>query len=370
MNTYDDVFWEEQLEFDNYFKTPYALYKSKKFKHLSIYARSLYCLMRDRVSLSKKNRWIDENGVYIRYSVMGMMDDLDCSKNRAIATVNELVDAKLIQKRIIGRGKPNRFYIKDILPPDGERRSSDSVKTSSRGEPLPIDKDIKTSSRDELLSANKIGQTGSRDELVTTQPVHEVNPTSSRGEPPLVHEVNPNQTKYNQTKYIQTNNTENQTNSISDMVEDIASLSAGNNKIEEDNSNLYNSDYVEDYDSQTEYSPSPTPSHIDARRNYLERTKNVMPPPEYFEQFKTKPDVTTSDDPSGDAPADEPPIKEEPAYLANMRLALKHREEELAAKAPDPTKSSMQIAHEKQMADQSELEAALAECDWYPEEDE
>ena len=86
-----------------------------------------------------------------------------------------------------------------------------------------------------------------------------------------------------------------------------------------------------------------------------------MPPPEYFEQFKTKPDVTASD---------EPPVKEEPAYLANMRLALKHREEELAAKAPDPTKSGMQIAHEKQMANQAELEAALAECDWYPEEDE
>ena len=355
MNTYDDVFWEDQLEFDNYFKTPYALYKSKKFKHLSIYARSLYCLMRDRVSLSKKNRWIDENGVYIRYSVMGMMDDLDCSKNRAIATVNELVDAKLIQKRIIGRGKPNRFYIKDILPPDGERRSSDSVKTSSR---------------DELLFANKIGQTGSRDELVTTQPVHEMNPTSSRGEPPLVHEMNPNQTKYIQTKYIQTNNTENQTNGTSVTTEDITSLSAGNNKTEEDNSNLYNSDYAEDYDSQTEYSPSPTPSHIDARRNYLERTKNVMPPPEYFEQFQTKPDVTASDEPSGDAPPDEPPAKEEPAYLANMRLALKHREEELAAKAPDSTKSGMQIAHEKQMADQAELEAALAECDWYPEEDE
>lgn len=355
MNTYNDDLFEEQLEFDNYFKTPYALYKSKRFKHLSIYARSLYGLMRDRISLSKKNKWVDDYGIYIRYSIAGMMDDLSCSKNKAIATVNELVDAQLVQKRSAGNGKPNRFYVRDILPPESGLRTLNPAKPGSRDEPL---------------SAHKTGQTGSRDELAAVQPVHEMNPASSRGEPPLVHEMNPNQTKYIQTKYIQTNNTENQTNGTNVMTEDISSLSAGNNKMEEDNSNLYNSDYVEDYDSQTEYSLSPTPSHIDARRNYLERTKNVMPPPEYFEQFKTKPDVTASDEPSGDAPADEPPVKEEPAYLANMRLALKHREEELAAKALDPTKSGMQIAHEKQMANQAELEAALAECDWYPEDEE
>lgn len=323
-----------------YTRLPKVIFDIPDYKDMSVSSKVLYSSMLDRyyLSLTNREKWTDEDGdVFIYFSRESVADLLGCSLKTATKLIKEVEDANLIYI-VEQRGmKPNRIYVFDLL--NGENGEGEA------------DTQTETADNEATIGNYTSGKNYPSDGDC------EVNPSSIEGKnlPPNKTEEN-NTYIYNNTKYIED--------------DDPSFLSAGNNKIEEDNSNLYNGDYVEDYDNQTEYSPSPTPSHIDARRNYLERTKNVMPPPEYFEQFKTKPDVTTSDDPSGDAPADEPPIKEEPAYLANMRLALKHREEELAAKAPDPTKSGMQIAHEKQMADQAELEAALAECDWYPEEDE
>nr|DAZ46825.1 MAG TPA: replication initiator protein [Caudoviricetes sp.] len=324
---------------------------------MSALSKILYSWMLDRyyLSLANREKWTDEDGdVFIYFSRESVAELLDCSLKTATKLFKEIEDANLIYI-VEQRGmKPNRIYVFDLLGGDG--RDGEEGEEDSQAEELSHKANVENYTSRKIYTSGTI-ENYTSGKIYPSDPDCGVNHSSTEGKilPPNKTEKN-NTYIYNNTKYIEGN--------------DPSSLSAGNNKIEEDNSNLYNSDYVEDYDSQTEYSPSPTPSHIDARRNYLERTKNVMPPPEYFEQFKTKPDVTTRDEPSGDAPADEPPIKEEPAYLANMRLALKHREEELAAKAPDPTKSGMQIAHEKQMADQAELEAALAECDWYPEDDE
>ena len=299
------------------------------------------------LSLANREKWTDEDGdVFIYFSRESVMDLLGCTEKTATKLIREVEAANLIYIVEQRGSKPNRIYVFDLLNGEGDEGQDEqkppkiegTVENSPTGKNSPIE--------NSPMGKNSPLTSICRGKI----------PCSEGEKFPLNKTEKNNTYIYNNTKYIEGN--------------DSSSLSAGNNKIEEDNSNLYNNDYVEDYDSQTEYSPSPPPSHIDARRNYLERTKNVMPPPEYFEQFKTKPDVTASDEPSGDASTEEPPAEEEPAYLANMRLALKHREEELAAKAPDPTKSGMRIAHEKQMADQAELEAALAECDWYPEEAE
>ena len=337
-----------------YTRLPKVIFDIPDYKDMSVSSKVLYSSMLDRyyLSLTNREKWTDEDGdVFIYFSRESVADLLGCSLKTATKLIKEVEDANLIYI-VEQRGmKPNRIYVFDLLNGEnGEGEAGTQTETADNEAIVGNYTSGKnyTSDTIENYTSGKI---------YPSDPDCEVNSSSTEGKnlPPNKTEKN-NTYIYNNTKYIED--------------DDPSSPSAGNNKIKEDNSNLYNSDYVEDYDSQTEYSLSPTPSHIDARRNYLERTKNVMPPPEYFEQFKTKPDVTASDEPSGDASTDEPPAKEEPAYLANMRLALKHREEELAAKAPDPTKSGMQIAHEKQMADQAELEAALAECDWYPENDE
>lgn len=51
----------------------------------------LYGLMLDRMSLSMKNQWLDEEGrAYIYYSLDDIMEALGCSKQRCTRGTNKI----------------------------------------------------------------------------------------------------------------------------------------------------------------------------------------------------------------------------------------------------------------------------------------
>ena len=54
-----DYFYEEQSEQFSFYRIPKALMTEKAFDGLSGDAKILYGLCLDRVSLSRKNRWVD-----------------------------------------------------------------------------------------------------------------------------------------------------------------------------------------------------------------------------------------------------------------------------------------------------------------------
>ena len=67
---------EEQFTF---FKLPKCLVEDEGFVELSMDAKLLYALFLDRVSLSIKNGWIDNQGrVFIYYSIKNICEDLNC----------------------------------------------------------------------------------------------------------------------------------------------------------------------------------------------------------------------------------------------------------------------------------------------------
>ena len=54
-------------------------------------AKVLYGLMLDRMSLSMKNQWMDDEGrAYIYYSLEDIMEALGCSNKKAISIMKEL----------------------------------------------------------------------------------------------------------------------------------------------------------------------------------------------------------------------------------------------------------------------------------------
>ena len=55
-----DYFYPEQAEQFAFFRIPKILFRDKRFKNISTDAKVLYGLMLDRVSLSVKNKWIDD----------------------------------------------------------------------------------------------------------------------------------------------------------------------------------------------------------------------------------------------------------------------------------------------------------------------
>ena len=90
---------DEIEDFDNFIKIPIILVKDKAFSGLSVEAKVLYSIMKDRLKLSLKNKWIDEKGVYIHLSIDELQRDYftQLSKPTIIKRKKELVDFGLIE---------------------------------------------------------------------------------------------------------------------------------------------------------------------------------------------------------------------------------------------------------------------------------
>ena len=69
----------------------------------------------DRMGLSVKNGWLDEQGrVYIIFPVQEVMDALGCADNKATKLFRELEKFGLIERKRRGLGKPNLIYVKNF----------------------------------------------------------------------------------------------------------------------------------------------------------------------------------------------------------------------------------------------------------------
>ena len=78
-------FYEQEADMFSFYRIPKLLFTDERFKELSTDAKVLYGLMLDRMSLSMKNKWLDdENRVYIIFTIADVMEEFDCSERKAI----------------------------------------------------------------------------------------------------------------------------------------------------------------------------------------------------------------------------------------------------------------------------------------------
>ena len=86
-----DYFYGQSGELFSYFRIPKALFQDRRFRQLSTDARTLYGILLDRMSLSAKNGWLDEQGrVYIIYTVREVQESLCCAEHKAVKLFREL----------------------------------------------------------------------------------------------------------------------------------------------------------------------------------------------------------------------------------------------------------------------------------------
>ena len=113
-----DYFYGQSGEMFSYFRVPKILFQDIKFKDLSTDAKTLYGILLDRMGLSVKNGWLDEQGrVYIIFPVQEVMDALGCADNKATKLFRELEKFGLIERKRRGLGKPNLIYVKNFADP-------------------------------------------------------------------------------------------------------------------------------------------------------------------------------------------------------------------------------------------------------------
>ena len=110
-----DYFYGQSGELFSYFRIPKALFQDCRFRQLSTDARTLYGILLDRMSLSAKNGWLDEQGrVYIIYTVREVQESLCCAEHKAVKLFRELEDIDLIERKRRGLGRPSLIYVKDF----------------------------------------------------------------------------------------------------------------------------------------------------------------------------------------------------------------------------------------------------------------
>lgn len=83
-----------------------------EFCDMSNDAKMLYAILRDRCSLSKKNRWIDKNGdIYLIYTREKLSIIMNCSVNTVRKGIEQLKEYNLIEEVRRGLTKPNWIYV-------------------------------------------------------------------------------------------------------------------------------------------------------------------------------------------------------------------------------------------------------------------
>lgn len=123
-----DYFYGNEAEQFTFYRIPKVLITSQQFKPVSDSAKILYGLMLDRMGLSIRNGWFDEQGrAYIFYKLGDIEKDMNCSTGKAVKLLAELDTKKgigLIERIKQGQGKADKIYLKKFVGTDNAQTYS------------------------------------------------------------------------------------------------------------------------------------------------------------------------------------------------------------------------------------------------------
>lgn len=227
MSAFDYYYGIEAEQF-SFYRVPRALIKDNRFKGVSSDAKLLYGLMLDRMAMSMRNGWLDEqNRVYIIYTLENIMEDLNCSKGTGVKILAELDTVKgigLIERKKRGQGKPAIIFVKNFIACVEDKESGDGDPESVSGastenglkSAFPVDEDAISgrAGRDggipevqklEVLKSEKWKSGGNEPQEVQNLDFWKSDSWNSRSSKFGLQEVQKPDTNYNNNNYTEIN---------------------------------------------------------------------------------------------------------------------------------------------------------------------
>ena len=112
-----DYFYGPEGEQFSFIRVPKIFFENEAYRSMSAEAKILYGFLLDRVSVSLKNGWKDDqNRIFIICTIEEIMEKIGCGNRKAIQLLSELEDKiGLIERKRQGLGKPNLIYVKNFI---------------------------------------------------------------------------------------------------------------------------------------------------------------------------------------------------------------------------------------------------------------
>ncbi len=157
-----DYYYGVEAEQFTFVRVPKVLFTDKEhFGSLSNDARILYGFLLERMSLSRKNHWIDaHNRVYIIFPIDEIAEIMGVCHEKALNILKELDEQNgigLVKKKRRGLGLPSILYVKNFIINDGVEAVPE--KPSNHSEPQERLDDNAPTSRSRENRFQEVGKT-------------------------------------------------------------------------------------------------------------------------------------------------------------------------------------------------------------------
>ncbi len=155
---------------DEFLRFPLTLLANPKYKEMSLEAKFIYSLLLNRLTLSQKNGWINEdNEVYLIYTREDAAAMLNISYKKTIAAFRELIDKGLLYEKRQGRGYPNLLYVLKAELHDGDASEFSEKYHETVPEALENPQDMQTCQNGSSRPADSAHQDLSKPQFLTCQ---------------------------------------------------------------------------------------------------------------------------------------------------------------------------------------------------------
>lgn len=97
---------------DKFYQLPKVFFTNEKYMQLSNDAKIAYALLKDRLELSIKNNWFDDNGdIFFIFTNEKLKAILNCHDGKLTKIKKELSKNNLLEQVRCGQGRPNKLYL-------------------------------------------------------------------------------------------------------------------------------------------------------------------------------------------------------------------------------------------------------------------
>ena len=111
-----DYFYGTEAEQYTFYRIPKVLFTDPGFRRITADAKILYDLMLDRMGLSIRSGWLDEQEhVFIYFTLEEAMDAMCCGHNKAGVPVHRVRQGGLIERKKQDQGRPTKIHVKKFI---------------------------------------------------------------------------------------------------------------------------------------------------------------------------------------------------------------------------------------------------------------